>query len=320
MFKLSIKGSCEKIKIETVFPIFLIFTVLSAAIRTYQCLSIIEPDTGFYSKSNFTIAFLYIALAVAGVGIFLVSYVAKKVPISTLPQGKNIPLAIASVVFGVTFFADALVQAATCISFSDVIAENMSVVPGGMASYLIKSGIAPKGLEALFAVLSAIYFINFAAKYFGASATVENRKILAVMPVFWATMRMIQRFTRTISIIFVSDLLLELFMIAFMMMFFLSFAQLASNVNSRHVVNKVYAYGLIGAMIAVTVSVARIVVLAVDSSLAVVNDPLEICDLGFAVFAAVFCFVMLKMPREDNITLRQVEKLRKEHDEETQEN
>ena len=156
----------------------------------------------------------------------------------------------------------------------------------------------------------------FAVKFFGASVNIRGRKVLAVTPVFWATMRMIQRFTRTISFIFVSDLLLELFMIAFMMMFFLSFAQLASDVNSRHVVNKVYAYGLIGAMLAAVVSIPRIILSIVDSSLIVASNPLEICDLGFLVFVVALCFTMIKMPKEDNITLKEVERLQKERKEE----
>ncbi|MBQ7654721.1 MAG: hypothetical protein IJS17_06580 [Clostridia bacterium] len=311
---MSIKGSSGKIKTEAALPIFLVFAVIAAALRLYQYFTIIETDTGFFSEENFTVPLLYGILAVAGVLIFVITYLAKKVPLSTLPEGKSIPLAIAGSIFSLSFLIDAAIQFYSCTVISSATGSMEYLTSSGAISYLFKSGMAPKGLEAFFALLSAVYFLIFAIKFFGASVSVQNRKILAVMPVFWATARMLQRFTRTISIIYVSDLLLELFMIAFMMMFFLSFAQLASNVNSRHVVNKIYAYGLIGALLAAVVAVPRLVVLIVEPSRIVSNDPLEICDIGYLIFAVVLCCEMIKMPTEDNITLKEVEKLQKEHE------
>lgn len=310
---MSIKGSSKKLKIEFAFPVFIIAAVIATVLRTYQCLNIIEPDTGFFKEENISLLYFYGLLAIAAVVIFAICYLAKKVPLSTLPEGKNIPLAVSSVLFAITFFADAIMQAKESLFKFEITDPEVLIHHGTGISFLVKSGILPKGLEAIFAILCAVYFIIFAVGFFSGSLKIQNRKVLAIMPVFWATMRMIQRFTRTISIINVSDLLLELFMIAFMMMFFLSFAQLASNVNSRHVVNKVFAYGLIGAMFALVISVSRMIVLAVDPSLAVTTNPLEICDFGFAVFVIALCLVMLKMPTEDNVTLKQVEKLREEH-------
>lgn len=309
---MSIKGSSKKLKIEYVLPIFAIFTLLATALRTYQCITMIEPETGFYRVENISILYLYVMLAVAGVLIFAISYLAKKVPQSVMPEGKNIPLAIGSLVFAATLILYPVFNLASAFSGNDALFMQIGVRAATLTEYLLKSGVAASLLEALFAIISAVYFIIVSAKYFGAKLNIANRKILAVFPVFWATMRMVQRFTRTISFIFVSDLLLKLFAIAFMMMFFLSFAQLASKVNSRHVMNKIYAYALIGAMFSCLVTVPKMIAFAFDSSLVVKSELTEICDLGFAVFAVVLCVVLLKMPRDDNITLKDVEKLRKE--------
>lgn len=311
---MSIKGSSKKLKIEYTFWILFFATIAAVAVRTYQRLKIIEPETGFYKVENFSVPLLYGILAVAGVLIFCVGYLAKKVPLSTLPEGRNIPLAVASLLFALTLLLDMVFQSWFNVYYALIKSGifEKSFAGYGSLTVLFKSGVGVGALATVFAFFSAIYFLVFALKYFGVNISVCNRKILAVMPVFWATMRMVQRFTKTISIINMSDLLLELFMMAFMMMFFLAFAQLASNVGSRHVVNKIYSYGYIGTMFAFTITFPKIAIQFFEPSLSGASNNMEICDLGFAIFALILCREMLKMPREDNITLKEVERLKKE--------
>ena len=313
---MSIKGSSKKLKIEKTLPVFAIFTTLAIALRLWQTFTLIEPDTGFYKTNDVTVTVLYAVLAAAGLLIFFISYLSKKVPQPTLPEGKNIGLGLISVAVSLSLLVNAATQLS---SFSQALKEvetvnafNINVETSQVVSNLMKNGSLPKGIEGLLAIVSAIYFLLFALRFFGAKINIENRKILAVAPVFWATARMIQRFTRTISFIFVSDLLLELFMIGFMMLFLLYFAQLASKVNSRHVMSKVYSYGLISAMFALVISVPKIVVAIVLPSLNSQSNPLEICNVAMAAFIIVLCCVMLKVEKEDNITLKEAEKLKEE--------
>ena len=311
---MSIKGSAKKNTIEYVLPVFAIFTALTTVIRMYQAFTIIEPETGFYSESNATVTALYGLLFLASAVIFVLCYVSRKVPAARLPKGRNIPVGIFSLLASLTVFYDAAKQ---ITDFFDSYINSKSLMIFGqpsqsLFSVLMKNGAIPKCLEGIFAIFSAIYFLVFAVKYFGSSFDLRNMKALAVMPVFWATARMIQRFTRTISFIFVSDLLLELFMIAFLMLFLLYFAQLASHINSQYVMNKVFAYGLISSMFAFTISIPKIIVAIVRPEFSVVTNPVEFCDVSIAVFIVMICFSLLKMPRSKNLTLREVEKMQKE--------
>lgn len=307
---MSIKGSSKKLKIEKMLPVFAVFTTLAVALRLWQTFTIIEPDTGFYKTKDFTVTALYVVLAVASLMMFFIAYLSKKVPQPTLPAGKNVGLGIMSAVVSVSILVNATTQISGFLKTLE--SQKMYYEVNKVSSYLMKNGTLPRGIEGILAIISAIYFLLFALRFFGVKINIENRKVLAVIPVFWATARMIQRFTRTISFIFVSDLLLELFMIGFLMLFLLYFAQFVSKVNSRHVMNKVYAYGLISAMFALVISVPKIAVAIVLPSLNSSTNPLEICNVAIAVFILVLCCVMLKVEKEDNITLKEAEKLKEE--------
>lgn len=309
---MSIKGSSKKIKTEMLLPVFAVFAAVAAVIRMYQSFTMIDPETGFFKSENFSITMLYIILAVGSVLLFAIAYLSEKVPVSNLPKGKSIGLGVTSALLGAALIYDAFVQIHGFIALCSGVDLAAFGGSGSLALQMMKSGVGPRGVEGIFAAFSALYFIIFSLSFFGAKINVSSRKVLAVMPVFWATARMIQRFTRTISFIFVSDLLLEIFMIAFMMLFFLYFAQLASHVNSRHVMNKVISYGLIGAVFAIVVAFPRVLLLIASPELIVEQCPLEVCDLAFAAFVIVLCAALMKMPKNDNLSLKQVESLRKQ--------
>ena len=306
---MSIKGSSSGLNIKSVFLIFSVATVLATAIRVIQTYTIIEADTGFYSKYNATVWLLYAILIMAGIAIFAVPYLVKKIPQSRLPESKNIPLAVFSVLTAVTLVIDMF---DSFEKFSNVFSAYTPTEQQTMASYMMKTGGAPLVLESICAVLSAVYFLILAIKYFGVKLDTVKFKLLAVCPVFWATGRIVQRFTRTISFINVSDLLLELFMLAFLMLFLLNLAQVNSNINSRAVMDKVYSYGLISAMLEIVISVPKVIVAIITPELNSAGNPLELCNIALAVFTVLLLVAMLKIPLNDNITLKQAEKEAKE--------
>ncbi|MPN57148.1 hypothetical protein SDC9_204842 [bioreactor metagenome] len=130
---------------------------------------------------------------------------------------------------------------------------------------------------------------------------------------FWETFRIVQRFTRTISFVNVSDLLLELFMIAFAMMFFMNFAQMCAHINDKGIMHKILSYGLICVMFSLVVALPRLVLIIFDNSLIVVNSPIEWCDITVSLFIVSYLFVMHRLPLEKNRTLRQIERMEKEN-------
>lgn len=315
---MSVKGSGKKIKLSAVFPIFIIATVAAVILRTWQAFNIIESDTGFFSTGHITIPILYAILVVAAIAIYMAAYVTKKVPEPRISNEKSISLGITCLLM----CGGLGINAVDCFyTFTTVYSQYTpfsSMAGSGLASYLLKTGATPRLIEMIFAILSIIWFIILATKFFSGTSDVSKRKFFALCPVFWSTFRIVQRFTRTISFVNVSDLLLELFMIAFMMLFFLFFAQVSSNINARAVMNKVYAYGLIAAMTALVISVPKVIIMFAAPELSVNGCPLEACNITTALFIIAFLAVNLRVPSCENITVKQAEKERKEQSENTE--
>ena len=167
------------------------------------------------------------------------------------------------------------------------------------AKTLMTSGTLPVGMQSFFALLSAIYFVVMAIDFFKGTHNASKLKILAIMPVGWSAMRMIHRFIRQISYIEVSDLFLELVMIAFMIMFFMALAQINSGVYSDGFTWRLTGFGLPAAVIAFMLSVPRLMLTFVNSSAYInSNHTFKLCDLAFVCFA--FVLVLSLVNKENN--------------------
>ncbi len=312
---MKIKGSMKNLKIETAFGVLGAGVLIALAIRIYQAFGgLIDFDTGFYTENNFSIVLLYAVLGAVAVITFAISFFAGEVPNDRMPERKSAAVTLGSGLFAISLVYGAVKQyeafQMTANSYNTFLAEQTYV------SYLMKSGALPRLGECVFAVLSAIYMLVLLLKYSGIrDVKLTKMKFLSLCPLFWATLRMVQRFTRTISFMNVSSLFLELFMIAFMMMFFMYFAQMASEVNNRAISYKVISYGLTGGMLAAVVSVPKILLLIINphyremmSSGALECNP-EFADIGFVLFVVLFLVHFLTSPRIKNMTLKETEKL-----------
>ena len=317
---MKIKGSAKNLSINFAVAVAGIGTLVSVVLRFIQAFGgMIDFETGFYQAENFTIPALYGVLGVSAVLSLVISFLAGEVPQDKLPEKKDIPVAVAAILF-----AAALVFSATS-SFEEYNAlanqYNYLVMEQSEFSYLMKSGAIATLGESICAVLSGIYFLLFAIRFAGVSKmNLTKVKFFSLCPLFWATFRMVQRFSRTISFMNVSSLFLELFMLAFMMMFFMYLAQTSSQVSNRAISFKVVAYGLMGAMLSAVVTVPKIVLLLVDSTYKTLAEtgtlecPLEYADFFFMLFAFLFVICFAKSPKIKNMTLKETEKLLKQEE------
>lgn len=87
--------------------------------------------------------------------------------------------------------------------------------------------------ESIFGIIACVYFIVFALSYFNDKADFTSYKVLALAPLFWAMCKMITRFMTKISFINVSELMLEMLELALVMLFFMSFAKISSDVADK---------------------------------------------------------------------------------------
>ena len=312
---MKIKGSMKNLKIDSALAVAFVGTAAALGLRFYQAFSgLIDFETGFFTEDSFTTILLYGVLGVTAVVVFMISLLAGKVPQDKLPEKKNIGIAILSVVFaaGLVMSAVPLFEGfmEMSASYNSFLAEQTKL------SFLMKSGALPKLLEGVFAIISAVYFVFLATKFAGlGKINLTKLKVFSLSPLFWATFRMIQRFTRTISFMNVSTLFLELFMIAFMMMFFMYFAQMSSEVNNRCTSYKVVSYGLIAGMFSAVVSLPKQLLSLFSENYKALEEagklacPLELADVLFMLFIFAFSVFFVASPKVKNMTLKEAEKI-----------
>jgi len=280
------------------FGLFSVGIVCVLPVRVYQYLKIIEPATGFYEKSDFSIALLY-ALLAGFCGIMLVAaYARKRMIVYSTTVRKNPVLGILALLAAVTLVMDAVLMSrnfSTLYYGAQTLAEESS---GG----IMKSGAMPMLFEAGFAVLAALFFTILGSGYITGKSNGAEYKLLAVTPLAWAICRILHRFMRTISFMRVSDLFFELLMIVFLMIFFMAFAQVIARVNHKGADWKLAGFGLPAAMLCLLCFVPRVAMMVMGKGdLLASQSPPEYVDFALALF--ILAFILTKMRflhREEN--------------------
>ena len=270
----------ESVNPFILFVFFIAAVIISLPLRVFQLMQNVEANTGFWiNRDSITVYILY---AVLGIGIvlpILLSLIYKRGLGKTVEVGeKKLLGGIFSFILSATLIVNAITRYG---DFSDAFFSISN--SANMFSELSKSGGIAMVLEAFFAVVSAIFFIMYGiAQINGKSAS--EYKLLAIMPLFWSVFRIL-RFMREISFLNVSELFLELLMIAFLLMFFMAFAQVTAKVNGKGVEWKLFAYGLPAALLCLLCFVPRVIVTILGKGEFIYAlSSIEFCDLGVALF------------------------------------
>lgn len=274
--ELAIKGSKQGLKISRCVIVFIVSAVAGIGIRCLQMFKFIDSKTGFYTGGEIWSAALYVILAAAIIsfsGICFLSADQKKIKIG---ESGNKWAAIGSAVFAISLLGDAYY----CISLG----ATKSGVIGSVYTDMMKSGALPLLIQSISALFSAVYFFVLASDFSKGTAKAYKKKFLATAPVIWAGSRLIFRFLRQISFVQVSDLFLELIMIAFMIMFFMALAQTASGVYSSNFKWRIPAFGLSAALIAAVTSVPRMIVALTAREFVNSDHPFSLNDFIFVIF------------------------------------
>lgn len=272
-----IKGSKESAKIAGCLFVFIIAAIGGSIVRCMQLTTYIDPETGFFISDGDIINVLFYAiLAVCALFFCARSFLSADAKKITIGNDTHKTAAVGTRLFAVALLFDAF------NSFFNGIYDVSSSAVGYTDA--MKSGVIPLVLQSIFALLSAIYFFILASDFSKGTAKAYKRKILATAPVCWAGARLIFRFLRQISFIQVSDLLLELVMIAFMVMFFMALAQVASGVYVDNFKWRIPAFGLSAALVGAVLNVPRLIFTFVNSELINSEHPFCLADLVFVIF------------------------------------
>ncbi len=280
-------------------PINFMLAVFGAAlvavipVRCYQFIKILEPGTGFYNTVNWSVWFSYILLALTGLLFIAVSISKKKTIAYDNQPVKSIALALAAFMFALTLLIDAVDQFKIFFTIvnndaSDIYNESVG---------LFKSGAAARIFEAISAAICTVFFAIFGYGHISGKSCAVDNKLMALFPVVWCVCRLMHRFMQTINYLNVSDLLYELFMCVLLMLFFMAFAQLNSNVNANNIAWKLTGYGLPAAVLCLLCFLPRFIMVITSRSSALYHmSPVEWCDLGSAVFIITLIMSRVGLP------------------------
>ncbi len=281
---MKIKNSVQSISADISVVLMCIGILVSCPLRIFQMLRNIDPATGFYiDYDNVMIIILYAVLALVTVLILVLSFLSARIPASVAPKGRQIPLAFTSLVFAVTLFLDAVSKYFVGTEETATIIQN-----AGSLSTM-------HHFRALTAVLSSLYFLILFISYFVGNEFHKKVRILSLMPLFWSLARVLERITVVISIVRVSELLFEVCAMVFLMMFFMSFARVISDVNSKGSMWSVIACGSIASMFIMTFAVPRLMLTLTGNEASLVTGfPFNYADLGAVLFVLTFVVTSLR--------------------------
>lgn len=262
-------------KLNPLLPLYIISGLLCLAVpfRTYQLLFITENTTGFYKNVDWSVYAIYGLSALAILVSTIIVNLAKNVPSSRDEiKKKNLFLAVSSILFSFGIIVDSV------FSFASIIAGTASA--DNFTSVVI---------ETVFGVFAAIYFMLFGISYFDGRTTYFQYRFLALAPLAWTTGRIIIRFMKKIAYVNIADLMLELFILAGMMIFFLSLARISSGLSNEKSMRSLFASGYVCIFFCALANVPRIVLMLTGNSKFIpVEYPLSICDLTFALFVTAY--------------------------------
>jgi len=293
------------IKNYAAFFIALAAIIIAVPLRIIQYFKLIDATTGFYNEINATVFVLYgvltISLVAGLVFPFLKRNSFRPAPLSV----KSTAFAVVSLIFAVTLIID---SASQLMAFFDLF-QDPALMTRDLKEFLNEQGGSLLAIQAVLGALSAVYFFASGVTIGLGNGDSAKFKILALVPVLWSIFRLLYRFKRTISFVNVSDLLLELFLIVFSMMFFFAVAQINSKIDINGdgtkplmtVYWKIFGYGIPAVVFAVICFLPRFILLITGNSDHInTHYPVSYCDFGFAVYAIFTCITGIRANTVNN--------------------
>ncbi|MDE5994073.1 MAG: hypothetical protein K2G60_01025 [Oscillospiraceae bacterium] len=293
---MKITGKNEKL--NPLLGLYIAIGLLIAAIpvRLYQLLTIIEQDTGFYKAVDRSVYVMYALAAAAIIASYGIAVLAKNIPASKSPYRRNKFLAVTSLLLGVGIVLDVVSSASTFII------KARSFTAAGI-SFLgtADQGQIPILFEAVLGIFAAIYLLVFGISYIDGRTTYSQYKFLAITPFFWSISRLVGRLISKIAYVNVSDLMLEIFGIAFMMIFLMSFARISSGLSNKKAMRSVFASGAVSLFLLGTANVPRLLMLVSGNGDKITSGyGLSVCDLAFVFFAVAYIINAYKCAKEND--------------------
>lgn len=291
----------KKLKIANLSPTPLMYilavgVIIAVPLRVFQLCNCIDSTTGFWAKQDFTVWVLYILLALIVLLSLFFSFFSGVMTKPKFKEEKDIILGIFAGIFSITMLIDAIVSVSNFISLMSTFTADNS---GNLKDYLTTSGGLAMILEAVFGLLGTIYIVFISVSSITGNDKYSSKHFLALGPVLWAMFRLIYHFVDPVNYRNVSQLFLEIMMLCFAMIFFLSFARIASEINEDNSMSTLWFSGICTSLLAFVCALAPfILVITGKGSLIPSAYPMRYCDLGLALFTCSFLFTVTPLTNE----------------------
>ena len=284
-----IKGSLLKPEPTVLISIAALSLCALLPLRVYQVTTLIDPETGFFTENHFTVPLMYTLGAIVIIALMVLSFLNSKANRARNCITKSASLGIISMLTALGLTYDSIVSV---LDFMQLNSE-YSVATHGVkySAYLTQSGAAAHMAEGITGILAAFFFCIYAVSCFRKESKLSSFSLISITPTLWAIARIVLRFLEKISFVNISDLLLELIMLAFMIIFMLTFAQVVTGTSPEVCAWRLFGCGLPAAIVAFIICVPRIfLAITGNFELMVEGYEIEFCDLALAIFIPVFLY------------------------------
>ena len=295
-----LKGSSSAVKMKYLLFVFAAAVLVSLPTRVYQLLALVDTTNGFFKESDVTIPVLYGVVVVFGLLFLALSYVSKEVPSPKLPTGKNPILGVASFVMVAGLGWDMFKTLTEVVPLNQ---GNAGIFLSLLRNNLVENGGMFTILQFVLAFFAIVYFLVFAISHLNGKASYKEFKILALSPLCWSMTILIKGLMNAISFIKVSELLFEIFMFVFVMLFFLTFARISSGVFTENSMWGIYGYGLTASLLAAIVTIPRLVIMIVGLE-AVEGNEFNFAHLATVIFILAYVFASLGVGFKEGLKAR----------------
>lgn len=284
MKNMKLKGKYEKIGPLAALYTAIVLLIAAVPFRMYQLLNIIEADTGFYKREDWSVYVMYALGALAIILCYALANLSKNIPASKSPYRKNKLLAITSFVFAGGILLDVVSAFSTFLVNSKGLRDvDMSILS------TLNQGQLPLLFESVLGIFATIYIIVFGISYIDGRTTYSQYKFLAITPLFWSMSRIVLRFLTKIAYVNISDLLIEIFMLAIMMIFLLNFARVSVGLSNKGAMRTIFATGTSGMFFCLVANLPRLLMIITGNGEKIPADyPFSLADFGFALFAVAY--------------------------------
>ena len=279
-----LKGSIGAIKMKYLIFVFAAAALVALPTRVYQLLALVDPANGYYNANDITIPVLYGAVFIFACIFIVLSFLSKEVPSPKLPAGKNPILGVTSIIMVLGLGWDILsIERKVVPQVQGDI--NMEIFTSLLSSNLEQNGGLFTVLRFIFAIFAIFYFVIFAVSHLNGKASYKEYKLLALSPLCWAITGLISKLMTAVSFISSSELLFEIFMLVFAMLFLLTFARISTGVFTEDSMWGIFGYGFAASLFAGLVTIPRLVCAAVGIA------PVENHEFSF-VYLAMLLFIL----------------------------